>query len=180
MIWILFYFWWSPFFYVSKLFFSYSLIVAKSSYQLHKNVINGCGQLIIHAFPGPFSPRSAELGNIYAEQSLDDIISTMAPVNGPITHYAPPYLNSCWDEVRSISLFNMFKISQVVLRDWAINSNVSLPWISQSSRQTWIHISCSTRDNVGSRSDKMNWIFVNHDNRGSRQKKTVFLCSGWP
>ena len=53
-------------FYIPKLFISYSLTVAKSSYQLHKNVINGCGQLIIHAFPGPFLPRSAELWNIYA------------------------------------------------------------------------------------------------------------------
>ena len=120
-----------------------------------------------------FCPGLPSLGTYM--QSSDDIISTMAPVNGPITHYAPPYLNSCWDEVRSISLFNMFQISQVVLRDWAINSNVSLPWISQSSRQTWIHISCSTRDNVGSRSDKMHWIFVNHDIKGRRQKKAVFL-----
>ena len=62
----IFYFWWSKFFYPPKLFFSHSLIVAKSSYQLHKNVINGCGQLIIHAFPGPFLPRSAKLWNIYA------------------------------------------------------------------------------------------------------------------
>ena len=150
---------WSTFFYLPKLFFSYSLTVAKSSYQLHKNVINGCGQLIIHAFPGPFLPRSAELGNIHAEQSLDDIISTMAPVNGPITHYAPPYLNSCWDEVRSISPINMFQISQLVLRDLVINSNVSLPWIFQSSGQT---IPCSIRDNVGSGSYKMDWIFLIH------------------
>ena len=52
------------FFYIPELFFSVSLTIAKSSYQLHKNVINGCGQLIIHAFPGPFLPRSAELGNM--------------------------------------------------------------------------------------------------------------------
>ena len=100
-------------------------------------------------------------------QGSDDIISTMAPVNGPITHYAPPYLNSCWDEVRSISLFNMFQISQLVLRDLVINSNVSLPWISQSSGQTWIQIPCSIRDNVGSESYKMDWIFVIHDSKGS-------------
>ena len=54
------------FFHLPELFFSVSLTIAKSSYQLHKNVINGCGQLIIHAFPGPFLPRSAELWNIYA------------------------------------------------------------------------------------------------------------------
>ena len=134
MIWFFFIFVGQHFFHLPVLFFSVSLTIAKSSYQLHKNVINGCGQLIIHAFPGPFLPRSAELGNIYAEQSSDDIISTMAPVNGPITHYAPPYLNSCWDEVRSISLFNMFQISQLVLRDLAINikcfTSVNIPKFS--------------------------------------------------